>query len=89
MTLFLFVNQPRFRPRSGHPQHWGGNDFFLKITSAATSFDANPSNFVLITSQTKSKWATAQEQVGQGKKTGHKDLWLIEIGHGTKKVKNH
>ena len=31
----------------------GGNEsFFLEITSAAMSFDANPSNVVTITSQT-------------------------------------
>ena len=84
MTLFSIVNQLRFRPRTGHPRHWGGNDlFFLEITSAAMSSDANPSNFIIITSQ---MWSL---KVGHGKKLGHKHLWLLEMGHGTKKFENH
>ena len=52
MTLFSFVNQPD--SASGLAILGTGNvmTFFLEITSAAMTSDANPSNFVIITSQT-------------------------------------
>ena len=28
------------------------------------------------------------EKIGQGKKVGHKDLWLLKMGHGTKRIEN-
>ena len=52
----------------------GGNEsFFLEITSATMRSDANPSNFVTITSQTESKWATVNGKSWPWKKPGHKD----------------
>ena len=51
MTLFTFVNQ--LRPQTGHPRYWEVmNHFFLEITSATMSSDANTSSFVTITLQT-------------------------------------
>ena len=58
MTLFSFANQLRFRPRTDHLRHWGDSDLFFEITFAAMRSEDNSSNFVIITSQTKSKWAT-------------------------------
>ena len=69
MTLFSFVNQ--LRPRTGHPRHWEVmNLFFFEITSTTMSSDANPSNFVTITSQKESKWATVHGKSWPRQETG-------------------
>ena len=69
MTLFSFVNQ--LRPQTGHPRHWEViNLFFLEITFATMSSDANSSNFVTITSQTEAKWATAHGKSWPRQETG-------------------
>ena len=54
----------------------GGNEsfFLLEITSAAMSSDANPSNFVTITSQTESKWATVHGKSWPRQETGPQEF---------------
>ena len=84
------------------PAHWPssalGNDLFfwkspplprvLMLIPATLSSShhrrdqSGPQKYV-----TSLKWATAHEMIGN--KLGHKDFWLPEIDHGTKKVENH
>ena len=53
MTLFSFVNDLQFSARKLSILGTGeAMTFFLEITSASMTSDANPSNFVVITSET-------------------------------------
>ena len=78
MTLFSLVYQ--LRPRTGHPRHWEAVNHFLEITSAAMSTDADPSNFVTITSQTESKWATVHRKSWPRQETGPQGLTAPQNG---------
>ena len=99
LTLFSFVNQLRFRPRTGHLRHWGGNDLFfwrspplpwiLTLIPATLSSSHHRCNqSVPRKSVTPYSGPRNMEKIGQAKKLGHKDVWHLKMGHGTKKVEN-
>ena len=83
--LIFHSNQLRFRPRTDHPPHWGGNDLFSPMPCVLTIIPAALSSSHLRCNQSGPRHT---EKVGYGKKLGHKNLWLLKMGHGTKKVEN-
>ena len=92
MTLFSFVNQLRFRPRTDHPRHWRGNDlvfFFWRSPPLPCVLTVIPATLPSSRLRRNQSGPRHTEKVGHGKKLCHKDLWLFKMGHGTKKVENH
>ena len=63
-TLFSFLDQLRFRPRTGHPRHWGGNDLFFWRSPPL------PCVLMIIT-ETLSSSHLRRNQIG------HENLWLL------------
>ena len=92
MTLFSFVNQLQFRPRMIILGTGEGNDplFFFRrsppLPCVLTIIPATLSSSHLRCNQSGLRHT---KKVGHGKKLRHKDLWLLKMDHGTKKIENH
>ena len=103
MTLFFFVNQLRFLPRTDHFRHRESNNLFVyffwrspPLPRVLTLIPETFSSSHHKRSQSgPQKYVTPKsgprhtEKVGHGNKLSHKNLWLLKMGHGTKNVENH